>query len=145
MHFENPLTTRKNNSLEKHEKSLPDDGAKNVTPSPLFPQNGRALQLLESRPVLCTLRIEAVRNAYEEVQEKMLASLSDCIAVHDEFLCRDEDPCVVIVEGCNSRNIVSVLVHESIHHVLLWLEGDFAQIDTFDKICKKVSECGFRL
>jgi len=52
---------------------------------------------------------------------------------------------VVICKGCNSRNIVSVLVHESIHHALLWLNDDFGECDTFDQIYKMIPEPGFRL
>jgi len=80
----------------------------------------------------------------------MLASLFGYLAVHEEFLCRQEEPCVVICKGCNSRNIVSVLVHESVHHALLWLnddltEDDFAEDDSFDEICQTMSERGFEL
>ena len=79
----------------------------------------------------------------ERVVERILASLSGCLAAHEEFLCREWEPCVVICKGCNSRNIVSVLVHESIHHALLWLNDDFGEIDRFDEICQKMSEHGF--
>jgi hypothetical protein len=87
----------------------------------------------------------AQNRAYEEIHERILASLSGCLAVHEEFLCREEEPCVVICKGCNSRNIVAVLVHESIHHVLLWLNDDFGECDKFDEISKMISERGFRI
>ena len=51
----------------------------------------------------------------------MLMSLRGYLAVHEDFLCWDGGPCVVICKGCNSRNIVPLLVHESIHHALLWM------------------------
>ena len=101
--------------------------------------------MLDSRRVLCTLQWKAARRADEEVHERILTSLFGCLAVHEEFLCRDEDPCVVSCKGCNSRTIVSVLVHESIHHALLWLNDDFGECDTFDQIYKMIPEPGFRL
>jgi len=99
--------------------------------------------LPESPRVLCTLKREAQIRAYEEVHERILASLSGCLAAHEEFLCREWEPCVVICKGCNSRNIVSVLVHESIHHALLWLNDDFAEDESFDQISEMMSERGF--
>ncbi len=101
--------------------------------------------LPESPPVLCILQREAQKNALEEIHERVLASLSGCLAVHEDFLCREEEPCVVMCKGCNSRNIVAVLVHESIHHALQWLGDEFLEDDTFDKICDAISECGFKI
>lgn len=101
--------------------------------------------LPESRPVLCTLQREAQKRAHEEIHERILASLSGCFAVHEEFLCQEEEPCVVICRGCNSENIIPVLVHESIHHALLWLGDEFLEDDTFDKICAVMSERGFKI
>lgn len=81
----------------------------------------------------------------DEFYEKRLVSLRGYLAVHDELLCREEEPCVVICRGCNSKNIVGVLVHESIHHALLWLNDDPFQDDTFDDICDAMSQRGFKL
>lgn len=67
------------------------------------------------------------------------------LAFHDEALCREDHPCVVICRGCNSRNIVDLLVHESIHHALLWLKGSPFEEDMFDNICDTMSQRGFKL
>jgi hypothetical protein len=88
-----------------------------------------------SPPVLCILWKESWNHASEEIHEKILKSLRGCLAAHEDFLCWDDEPCVVICKGCNSRNIVSILVHESIHHALLWLTDDpFEVEDPLDNI-----------
>ena len=100
----------------------------------------------ESYPVLCTLQREAWKRADEEIHEKVLKSLSGCLAVHEDFLCWDEEPCVVICKGCSSRNIVSVLVHESIHHALLWLSDNiFEAVDPLDEIVRVMHKRGFKV
>jgi hypothetical protein len=82
---------------------------------------------------------------------RWLATLKGYLAVHDEGLCLDQQPCVVLFKGSNARNIVRLLVHESIHHVLFWLQMDespdwFAHTDDkFDNIVQKLRERGFRV
>lgn len=107
--------------------------------------NAALEETVESPAVLCTLQREAQKRAHEEIHERILGSLAGCLAVHEDFLCWEEEPCVVICRGCNSRNIVSVLVHESIHHALQWLGYEFLVDDTFDRICDAVHEPGFRI
>ena len=68
------------------------------------------------------------------------------MAMHDKLACLfnflkiSEMPCVVLWEGCNARNVASVLVHESIHHALLWLDGELNSDDGFDKVCLSLRE-----
>jgi len=97
----------------------------------------------KSPPVLCTLWIESWKHTTEEIHEKILKSLRGCFAAHEEFLCVDDEPCVVICKGCNSGNIVSILVHESIHHALLWLGDEpFEEQDPLDEIVPFLHERG---
>jgi LAGLIDADG DNA endonuclease family protein len=96
-----------------------------------------------SPPVICTLWKESWNHASEEIHEKILKSLRGCLAAHEDFLCWDDEPCVVICKGCNSRNIVSILVHESIHHALLWLADEpFEVEDPLDDIVPYLHEQG---
>jgi hypothetical protein len=88
-----------------------------------------------SRAVVCTLQRAITRNGYDEVDERRIQSISDCAAFHDETLCQMEEPCVIICKGTNSLNIISLLVHESIHHSLLWLHDELPADDRFDNIC----------
>ncbi len=96
-----------------------------------------------SPPVLCTLWMESWKHTDEEIHEKILKSLRGCFAAHEEFLCMDDEPCLVICKGCNSGNIVSILVHESIHHALLWLGDEpFQEQDPLDEIVPFLHERG---
>ena len=96
-----------------------------------------------SPPVLCTLWMGSWNHASEEIHEKILKSLGGCLAAHEDFLCWDDEPCVVICKGCNSSNIVSILVHESIHHALLWLGDEpFELEDPLDDIVPYLHEKG---
>ncbi len=88
-------------------------------------------------PVLCTLWRESWKHGLDEIYEKMLKSLRGYLAVHESFLCLDELPCVVICKGCNSENIVRILVHESMHHTLLWMSDNiFEPEDPLDDIAQ---------
>ena len=76
----------------------------------------------------------------------MLMSLRGCLAVHEDFLCWDGEPCVVICKGCNSRNIVPLLVHESIHHALLWMSDCiYEPEDPLDSIIEYMRKKGIWL
>jgi hypothetical protein len=87
--------------------------------------------------------MESWNHVSEEIHEKILKSLRGCLAAHEDFLCWDDQPCVVICTGCNSGNIVSILVHESIHHALLWLANEPSEIeDPLDDIVPRLHEQG---
>ena len=94
------------------------------------------------RSVLCMLQRSIGRCGYDEVFEKLIASVSGCYALHEESLCRSDEPCIIICKGCDSRNIVRILVHESIHHALLWLDGDEPpeRDETFDAVCRMIAD-----
>jgi hypothetical protein len=79
---------------------------------------------------------------------RYLISLKGFLAIHDYTFCMDDQPCVILHEVCNSKNIVHILVHESIHHVLLWLNAETIEDillndDKFDEICHRVEDRGF--
>ncbi len=49
----------------------------------------------------------------------------------------------MICPGCDEKNVVSILVHESIHHTLLWLgDGPFEEEDPLDDIVPFLHENG---
>jgi hypothetical protein len=67
------------------------------------------------------------------------------IAQHDSLACLysllgKDMPCVVLWERCNALNIVPVLVHESIHHALFWLDIELRDNDMFDEIYPSLRE-----
>ncbi|MBI3115807.1 MAG: LAGLIDADG family homing endonuclease [Thaumarchaeota archaeon] len=121
------------------------------------PQNNRGesprveIQPSSSGPVLCMAATQALFRCSVESYGRRLATLKGYLAVHDESLCLDQQPCVVLFKRSNARNIVRLLVHESIHHVLLWLQmndspdGFVPADDRFDRIVQNMRERGFRI
>jgi hypothetical protein len=100
--------------------------------------------------VICTLPWEASGRCPTESYGRRIAGLQGYRAIHDMNLCLEDEPCVVMYKGCNSKNIARVLVHESIHHALVWLEADeiddvFANEDKFDEVVDKMAKRGFSL
>lgn len=99
-------------------------------------------RIMDSGPaVLCMLQSSIGRHGYDEVIEKLVESATGCLALHEESLCLMDEPCVIICKGCNSRNLCRTLVHESIHHVLLRLDGDgfLGEDETFDAACRTIA------
>jgi hypothetical protein len=59
----------------------------------------------------------------------MLRWVSDTHAVHDNELCWSNEPCVVICGSCDEEKIARNLVHESVHHALLWINGEGSETE----------------
>lgn len=85
---------------------------------------------MESPPVLCTLQREALKRERKEHRDELLTEFSDSLAAHNSFLCWSREPCVILCPGSNAENIVRLLVHESVHHVLLWINGEGSEGET---------------
>ncbi len=98
----------------------------------------------ESFPVLCVLMREAWGYMTEEDYE-MTIEIGDCAhAIHYSWLCYGKEPCVVICLECDSDNIASILVHESIHHALSWTKSP-PEEDHLDDIEHYLEENGIRM
>jgi hypothetical protein len=98
-----------------------------------------------SNPVLCLLQSSIRQSGQDEHVEKQLESLRMYLAVHVEERCLVDEPCVMLCKGCDEQNIVSILVHESIHHALLWMSDDFLNpLDPLDSIVPSMNRRGFR-
>jgi len=82
-----------------------------------------------SPEVLCTLQNEAWKNGDAETRQERLRWVSNAYAAHDGDLCWSDEPCVVICGGCDEENIVRFLVHESVHHALLWINGEGSGVE----------------
>lgn len=95
----------------------------------------------ESPPVLCALERRTGKRGWKPVRMQKGGTIYGGMAFHFKLLCAFMDePCVVLLEGCNARNIVQVLVHESIHHALFWMEGYLNEDDQFDNICFSLTD-----
>lgn len=86
----------------------------------------------------------------DEPRAKHIIAVRGALAIHDDEFCLEEEPCVILYKGCSSKNIVHVLVHETIHHALLWLEADDEEgtllfDDRFDNICQEMADAGFKI
>jgi hypothetical protein len=96
-----------------------------------------------TNPVLCFLQREAGHLGLDEHYERRLLSLQGYLAIHDGELCQQEDACVMICPGCDEENIVPVLVHESIHHALMWMsENILSPKDPLDRIVRVMHRRG---
>jgi hypothetical protein len=98
---------------------------------------------IKSSPVLCFPQRDVLRMGLDEHIEKMLVSERGYLAVHVEELCLQNEPCVMICPGCDEGNIVSILVHESIHHALMWMSDEPAfPLDPLDEIARLMRKRG---
>jgi hypothetical protein len=102
-------------------------------------QNG----IFVSPPVLCVLQKDVKRRGLKRLRGTKGRYAYVSIAMHDRLACfysllGKEEPCVVLWNRCSARNIVRVLVHESIHHALYWLDAELKDNDRFDRICSSL-------
>jgi hypothetical protein len=102
-----------------------------------------------SSPVLCFLQKSAWHLGQEEHYERRLVSLRGFLATHEDLLCLSYESCVMLCPGCDETNIIAILVHESIHHALIWTSKNVLEPqDSLDELVqvmhhKGVVEQGF--
>jgi hypothetical protein len=94
-----------------------------------------------SPAVLCVLQKDVKARGLRQTRRERGDYIGVTVACHDRDACfysllGKDEPCVVIWKGCDARNIVQVLVHESIHHSLFWLDQELKDDDRFDRICE---------
>ena len=97
---------------------------------------------VQSNPVLCILQRQIQSMGLEEQDERRLVSLRGYLAVHVDELCLLDEPCVMICPGCDETNIVSIILHESIHHALLRIGDELT--DPLDDIVEFMRRRGIR-
>jgi hypothetical protein len=97
-----------------------------------------------SPAVVCVLRRDVKARGLRRFRRRR-DYIGIALACHDRDACfhslsGGNEPCVVIWQRCNARNIVQVLVHESIHHALFWLDEELRDDDRFDRICESLEQ-----
>ena len=98
-----------------------------------------------SPAIVCVLQKDVKARGLRRIRRRRGEYIGIALACHDRDACfysllGENEPCVVIWQRCNARNIVQVLVHESIHHALFWLDEELRDDDRFDRICESLEQ-----
>jgi len=62
----------------------------------------------------------------------------DGIACHAELACLENEPCISLHDGVNEENVISVVIHETLHHVLFNLGADNAPPNSQNTVSDEV-------